>query len=93
MSIWLKSIYILTWGSLCLMLAGFGWAIREMVKPPEKKQPLPETASLSLEPGKKLLLGLGDSLTRGVGDHSGQGYFGIIQKNGDTIFPVPNPSI
>jgi hypothetical protein len=52
MSIWLKSIYILTWGSLCLMLAGFGWAIREMVKPPEKKQPLPETASLSLEPGK-----------------------------------------
>ena len=39
MSIWLKSIYFLTWGSLCLMLAGFGWAIREMVKPPEKKQP------------------------------------------------------
>ncbi len=39
MSIWLKSIYILTWGSLCLMLAGFGWAIREMVKPPEKNNP------------------------------------------------------
>ena len=32
MSTWLKSIYFLTWGSLCLMLAGFGWAIREMVK-------------------------------------------------------------
>ena len=86
-STWLKSIYFLTWGSLCLMLAGFGWAIREMVKPPENSQPPSETASLSLEPGKKLLLGLGDSLTRGVGDHSGQGYFGIIQKKWRHHFP------
>lgn len=85
-SIWFKSIYLLTFASLCLMLAGFGWAVKELFIPPTGSQPSPQGISSSAEQGEKLLLGLGDSLTRGVGDQSGQGYFGIIQKKWQNHF-------
>lgn len=86
MSIWFKAIYFLTFVSLCLMLVGFGWAIQEVLQPSKSSQPSPKAASSPAEHGEKLLLGLGDSLTRGVGDQSGQGYFGIIQKEWQNHF-------
>lgn len=66
--------------SLCVLILGFVWAVRDTVYPtatPPKTatKPTPSQTNSS----KQLLLGLGDSLTRGLGDEKGLGYFGMVR--------------
>ncbi|SEN34847.1 SGNH/GDSL hydrolase family protein [Lihuaxuella thermophila] len=67
--------------SLFLLLSGFMLAVQEVIRPnksPATAKAKPKLASIQ---AGGMLVGLGDSLTRGVGDSSGQGYFGIVKKN------------
>jgi hypothetical protein len=65
--------------ALLLLAIGFGIAI---VQPTQTgvSSTHPNPASPTLPTGGRLI-GLGDSLTRGVGDASGQGYFGIVKTS------------
>ncbi|MBA4600822.1 GDSL-type esterase/lipase family protein [Thermoactinomyces mirandus] len=76
--IWTRIINWLAFLSFCLLLAGFGLAVQEILGPAEANS----TAGIKpASPDREgILLGLGDSLTRGVGDENGLGYFGIIKK-------------
>ncbi len=68
--------------SLFFLIAGFGWAIKDILHPPSEglslKKPRQERGN-STETA--LLLTLGDSLTRGTGDPDGQGYAGRIKES------------
>jgi lysophospholipase L1-like esterase len=76
------SIFILPILSLILLVMGFGMAIKEIVQSvPVDHAPPPDTTTSPTIPREKVLIGLGDSLTRGIGDDSGQGYFGILKKS------------
>ncbi|MGA8941431.1 MAG: GDSL-type esterase/lipase family protein [Thermoactinomyces sp.] len=77
--LWIKSLNWLALISFCLLLAGFGLAVREILGP-ETNRNMAGIKPPPSVPSEGLLLGLGDSLTRGVGDKNGLGYFGIIKK-------------
>ncbi len=79
--LWAKILNWLAILSFFLLLSGFGLAVQEILEPAETNNITgADTEPFSPSPSKDLLLGLGDSLTRGVGDKNGLGYFGIIKK-------------
>ncbi|EGK14632.1 SGNH/GDSL hydrolase family protein [Kroppenstedtia eburnea] len=68
--------------SLFFLIAGFGWAVTDVLHPPSEglshQEPRQEKSN-STETA--LLLTLGDSLTRGTGDADGQGYAGRVKES------------
>ncbi|PTM58309.1 GDSL-type esterase/lipase family protein [Desmospora activa] len=77
------AINLLSLASLLLFAAGFSWAVAEIMGNTSAPQPneARETDVSSAAPeGEHLLLSFGDSLTRGTGDTTGQGYFGRIRS-------------
>lgn len=80
--------------SLFLLVTGFGWAVKDVLLPPSKGLPQAEKkqAGDRTAEGEKLLLTLGDSLTRGTGDPDGQGYVSrvkeVLQKENGRISMV-----
>jgi lysophospholipase L1-like esterase len=79
-SLW-NTIYFLSVCSFLFLALGCAWGIRDILQPSGS-----ESVKASSRPNETLpvpagglLLGLGDSLTRGIGDPGGQGYFGIVK--------------
>lgn len=77
--LWTKGLNWLAFLSFCLLFAGFGLAVQEILAPVEANN-INNIKPSASSPDKGWLLGLGDSLTRGVGDKNGLGYFGFIKK-------------
>ncbi|MDR6226376.1 SGNH/GDSL hydrolase family protein [Desmospora profundinema] len=77
------TIYILSFTSLVLLLIGFSWALAEVTGTSSAPQPeeARETDTIATPGGERLLVSLGDSLTRGTGDATGQGYFGRVRSS------------
>lgn len=70
--------------SFLLLFGGFLWAWQKIVYPKPGQLNLDKEQSVSTntpQHKKPYLLGLGDSLTRGVGDEKGLGYFGLIRNH------------
>jgi lysophospholipase L1-like esterase len=75
------TIYFLSVCSFLLLALGCAWAINDILQPAAAenvKAASKQKETISV-PSGGLLLGLGDSLTRGIGDPGGQGYFGIVK--------------
>lgn len=84
--------------SFFLLASGFGLALRDHLQPQQAPDPITKTkTNLAAMQHGGMLVGLGDSLTRGVGDSSGQGYFGMVrqqlQKEADSNFSSVNLAI
>lgn len=74
-------IHIASVLSFLLLAFGFMLAVQEVIRPQKSPDPAKSKPKLASIQTGKMLVGLGDSLTRGVGDSSGQGYFGMVKKN------------
>jgi lysophospholipase L1-like esterase len=78
-------VYIVAALSTVFLITGFALGVKEILLPQiQTTQQITqsnEDVSISKE---GLLLGLGDSLTRGIGDSSGQGYLGRLKKKMET---------
>ncbi len=80
-NVWLwRTLAAVTLGCTLLLLAGFGWALRELQIPAYRME-LPESASPPAASGgdwsektELAVAALGDSLTVGTGDATGAGY-------------------
>ncbi|QKG84122.1 hypothetical protein GXN76_06280 [Kroppenstedtia pulmonis] len=78
--IWI-TFCLLTILSAVILVTGFVMATSEVIAPQKNPVSLQTEKKKEQEPGeKRLLLGLGDSLTRGTGDADGKGYFGRIRE-------------
>ncbi|MDQ0413121.1 SGNH/GDSL hydrolase family protein [Mesobacillus stamsii] len=74
--------------SLGLMLVGFGWTIQNQFlnngTPSAMEQAKPVEDKTTNDQGSKVIVALGDSLTRGMGDDTGKGYIGyLVDELGD----------
>lgn len=79
-----KFIAILSLLASLLWIAGLGWTINSQFF--QKPEPPPKMAegskSIDQDQDKEYhIVGLGDSLTRGIGDSSGKGYVGYLMDN------------
>ncbi|WP_124727106.1 GDSL-type esterase/lipase family protein [Staphylospora marina] len=64
-----------------ILAGGFVLAVHSLTNPPKSNlASKPEASPTTATPPAGMLLGLGDSLTRGIGDSQGQGYFGIVKE-------------
>lgn len=79
---WLDTlIQITAISSFVLFATGFALGIKEVLFPVTTKTlATKENQSAFLDKNTNLLVGLGDSLTRGIGDEKGLGYIGIVHK-------------
>lgn len=89
---WLwRTLGLTTLACLCALLVGFGWALRDTWFPSQglliEKVPEQEAAAGAWEDKSELLVTtLGDSLTNGVGDTTGQGYAKrVVERLGDRL--------
>jgi lysophospholipase L1-like esterase len=75
-------IYGLSFASLLLLVVGFSWAVAEVIGSSSASQPKAsqEAGTASGATEERLLISLGDSLTRGTGDTTGQGYVGRVRS-------------
>ncbi|OYD09919.1 GDSL-type esterase/lipase family protein [Paludifilum halophilum] len=80
--IWITFSFLAV-ASLIILAIGFGLAVTEVTGPstpsPDSRNPSDTDETRGME--KDLLLGLGDSLTRGTGDTNGQGYFERVHQS------------
>jgi len=70
------------------MLVGFGWTIQNQFlnngTPSAMEQAKPVEDKTTNDQGSKVIVALGDSLTRGMGDDTGKGYIGyLVDELGD----------
>lgn len=72
-------IHILSIISCIVLATGFFLGVSDILSPPTSKNQISDT-TLSETNEREYLVGLGDSLTRGIGDEKGEGYLGIIRK-------------
>jgi lysophospholipase L1-like esterase len=73
-------VYITAALSTVLLLTGFILGVKEILLPQiQSAKPIPSTENVSVSKNG-LLLGLGDSLTRGIGDSKGKGYIGRLKQ-------------
>jgi lysophospholipase L1-like esterase len=73
-------IYIASVLSTLFLITGFVLGVKEIILPQiHFTKPVASTEKIALSK-EGLLLGLGDSLTRGIGDSSGQGYLGRVKQ-------------
>lgn len=78
-TIFRSSIYVFSIISCILLATGFVLGVSDVLDPPTSKIQIKDLpASETRERG--YLVGLGDSLTRGIGDEKGQGYIGIVRQ-------------
>lgn len=74
-------VYLISILSLIGLAVGFVLALQDQITPQAK--PLlqtPKNSQASIKEGG-MLVGLGDSLTKGVGDSKGLGYFGLVKED------------
>ncbi|MBN2910137.1 hypothetical protein JQC72_11555 [Polycladomyces sp. WAk] len=75
-------VSMLSCTALLLFAGGFVLGVREILSPPDAPS-VPASAGkqerTSVTAGNGLLVGMGDSLTRGTGDLSGKGYIGYVR--------------
>ena len=74
-------IYLVAVFSTLFLITGFGLGIKEIMMPQiqtSKSKAQAENVTVSKD---GLLLGLGDSITRGIGDSSGKGYIGRLKQH------------
>jgi lysophospholipase L1-like esterase len=72
-------IYAISVFATLLLISGFGLAVREISLPQTRaNQPLGNQEKVEISK-KGLLVGIGDSLTRGIGDSKGLGYIGRVK--------------
>lgn len=69
--------------STLLLLFGFGWAVRDVVRPQPGTIAVPgeEPGREWMDGAKIQIVALGDSLTKGAGDVTGEGYVGKVKKS------------
>jgi lysophospholipase L1-like esterase len=64
-----------------LLASGFVLAVSDLLRPAgSKTAPKSAPRLATARDGGGMLIGLGDSLTRGIGDPEGQGYFGLVKE-------------
>ncbi|PTX55316.1 lysophospholipase L1-like esterase [Melghirimyces profundicolus] len=65
-----------------VLATGFGWAVKDVLRPSSDRIPAGEVQEAAGRGKSKeaLLVSLGDSLTRGTGDTSGQGYVSRVKE-------------
>lgn len=74
----IQSIAVL---SCLLLVTGFSLALNNILAPPKQQPPTTQKDSQTKKiPKTGLLVGLGDSLTRGIGDEKGIGYLGLVRQ-------------
>lgn len=66
--------------SFVLFAVGFFFALQNQFSPSTQPIISQKANNTSSSPTGHLLVGLGDSLTRGIGDTEGEGYFGIVKN-------------
>lgn len=73
---------LISFASFVVLLGGFLWAWQKIVhpKPGQLNVNKEQSVSTYTPQQRPYLLGLGDSLTRGIGDEKGLGYFGLIRN-------------
>lgn len=71
----IQSIAVL---SFLLFFGGFVYAVKDIIQP--QKNTLSPTAPVSTHTEGGILLSMGDSLTRGIGDAEGKGYIGVVRE-------------
>ncbi|MGO4374029.1 GDSL-type esterase/lipase family protein, partial [Paenibacillus sp. MCAF20] len=98
-------IAVLTAASTACLLLGFGWAVKDMLYPstaavtPGRTEQPEASGALPLEKAKEIrIVAFGDSLTKGTGDTSGEGYVkltaaGLQEKLGKPVRIVNNLAI
>ncbi|SHE47327.1 Lysophospholipase L1 [Seinonella peptonophila] len=74
-------ILILSTATCIILIIGWALALSDILHTPTRQSIIHSPTVQPNKTQKNLLLGLGDSLTRGEGDEKGQGYFGIVKKN------------
>lgn len=95
-AVW-NALFLFSACCLVLLLTGFVFALKDLLYTPGSKQKAIQPATpVSVAEGG-LLLGLGDSLTRGIGDSQGMGYLAILksemQKNSKKPVSLVNLAI
>ncbi|AUS08444.1 lysophospholipase [Laceyella sacchari] len=74
-------LYALAVCSFVLLGAGFTMAVDALIRPSKSNITGQLAVQTDAPPATdSMLLGLGDSLTRGIGDSNGQGYFGLVKQ-------------
>jgi lysophospholipase L1-like esterase len=74
-------VYIVAALSTVFLITGFALGVKEIILPQIQTTQQVTQSNENVSVSKEgLLLGLGDSLTRGIGDSSGQGYLGRLKK-------------
>lgn len=76
----LHLIHVTSICSFFLFAIGFLLALSDHFSPPTNPLASKSASTVPASPSGGMLVGLGDSLTRGIGDPEGQGYFGIAKK-------------
>lgn len=73
-----QSIQLIAILSFLVFASGFAFGIKEILSPPSQTLSKHENPPAPIVEKDRLLVGLGDSLTRGIGDEKGLGYIGIV---------------
>ena len=81
MSVMIQIIAVL---SFLLLATGFSLALNNILSPPNNNRPTKQKDSQTKKkPKLAYIVGLGDSLTRGIGDEKGIGYLGLSANNSE----------
>lgn len=83
------AITIVSIFSLCVFVVGFVVGVKELLYPSKSNNVNLASAQDKSSFDGGLLLGLGDSLTRGIGDSSGQGYLGMVRTDLQSEYKKP----
>lgn len=83
-----KAILFVTLASFCLFVYGFITGVNDVLNPKVSKltPAVPKEAKGKQQKGTLQIVGLGDSLTRGVGDKEGIGYIGRMKNELQTKY-------
>lgn len=76
----LHLVHVTSICSFVLFAVGFFLALHDQLSPSAQQLISKKTSHSPTVSSGHLLVGLGDSLTRGIGDTEGEGYFGITKK-------------
>lgn len=88
----IKSVMVISIAALFICICGLGMVFYNQVAPAQKHVPLNQVPTKPTASSKNQvanhLLALGDSLTRGTGDATGEGYIGDLMKSLKTKNPL-----
>jgi lysophospholipase L1-like esterase len=78
-------VYIVAVLTTIFLITGFALGVKEILLPQIQTTKLSPPSQEVIVSKNGLLLGLGDSLTRGIGDSSGKGYIGKLKQKMENV--------